>query len=89
MPQLNVPIRVGGLMVSPNDLLHADANGVTNIPKDIAAEVADIGDDFIAAEMVIIDLVKKGRPSIKAYQEARATSKEMITRLHKQVSRRK
>jgi 4-hydroxy-4-methyl-2-oxoglutarate aldolase len=88
MPQLNVPVRVGGLMVYPNDLLHADANGITNIPRDIAADVADIGDDFIAAEMIIIDLVKKGKPSLKAYQDARAHSKDMIETLRKKVSTR-
>lgn len=88
IPQVHVPIRVGGLMVNPNDLLHADANGVTSIPKDIAAEMADIAEDFVAAEMIIIDLVKQGKPSLKAYQEARAQSKAEIERLHKQVSRR-
>ncbi len=88
IPQVHVPVRVGGLMIYPNDLLHADANGVTNIPKDIVTELADIADDFIAAEMIIIDLVKKGKPGLKAYQKARAHSKEMIERLHKQVSRK-
>ena len=30
-------------MVNQGDLLHGDANGVTNIPIEIASEVADIG----------------------------------------------
>ena len=38
---LGLPVRVGGLMVNHGDLLHGDANGVTNIPLDIAAEVAE------------------------------------------------
>src|SRR5215471_16565124 len=31
--QLNVPIHVGGVMVSPGDLIHGDRNGVTTIPS--------------------------------------------------------
>ncbi len=29
---VGMPVRVGGLVVDPGDLLHGDANGVTNIP---------------------------------------------------------
>ena len=43
IPQIHVPVRVGGLTVFPDDLLHADCNGVTTIPVEIAGEVADIG----------------------------------------------
>ena len=50
MLHLGLPVRVGGLMVNQGDLLHADANGVTNIPHRDCAEVADIGDEFVAAE---------------------------------------
>ena len=36
-PDVHVPVRVGGVMIYPDDLLHADVNGVTTIPKEIAA----------------------------------------------------
>ncbi len=55
---LGQPVRVGGLMVNQADLLHGDANGVTNIPLEIAAEVADATDEFIAAERIILDYVQ-------------------------------
>ena len=42
MLHLGLPVRVGSLMVNQGDLLHGDANGVTNIPPEIASEVADI-----------------------------------------------
>ncbi len=35
------PVTVAGLAVSPGDLLHADRNGVVQIPAEIAAQVAD------------------------------------------------
>ncbi len=36
-----IPVTVGGLLVRPGDLLHADQNGVVHIPGEIAASVAD------------------------------------------------
>ena len=35
---VGLPVRVGGLAVGAGDLLHGDANGVTNIPLEIAAD---------------------------------------------------
>ncbi len=34
------PVTVAGLTVNPGDLLHADCNGVVQIPADIAPQVA-------------------------------------------------
>ena len=45
-------------MVNPGDLLHGDRNGVTNIPLEIAAEIADIADEFVAAEKIVLDYVR-------------------------------
>src|SRR6187431_3251906 len=65
MLHLGLPVRVGGLMVNQGDLLHADANGVTNIPPEIATEVADIGAEFLAAEELVMSYVKSpGEKSI-------------------------
>ena len=88
-PQLNVPVRVGGLVIHPNDLLHGDANGVTNIPKNIVNELADIADDFIAAEMIVIDHVKSGKATMKSFAQARKAMGEQIANLRAQVSRTK
>src|SRR4029079_4143815 len=55
---LGLPVRVGGLMVTHGDVLQADANGVSNIPIEIANEVADIAGEFIAAEETIMKYVK-------------------------------
>lgn len=54
---IGAPVRVGGLVVHQGDLLHGDANGVTNIPPAIAAAVADIGDEFVASERIVLDYV--------------------------------
>lgn len=86
-PDVHVPVRVGGIMVYPDDLLHADVNGVTTIPKAIASEVADIADAFIAAEMVIINTLKEFGPDAKRLKEARKESKRQMAVLREQVKR--
>ena len=80
-------MRVGGLVVFPDDLLHADRNGVTNIPPDIAAEVADIGDEFIAAEAVVLEAMRRGRPTPVLLTEARAEMAARVRQLSQRVSR--
>ena len=54
---VGMPVHVGGLPVSTGDLLHGDANGVTNIPQDIAADIADITQEFVDAEKIVLDYV--------------------------------
>ena len=49
-------------MVNQGDLLHGDANGVTNIPLEIAGEVADIAGEFLAAEEIVMKL-RQSRPA--------------------------
>jgi hypothetical protein len=49
---------VGGLVVNQGDLLHGDANGVTNIPPGIATDVADLAAEFVAAERMVLDYVQ-------------------------------
>jgi regulator of RNase E activity RraA len=63
---LGLPVRVGGLVVNQGDLLHGDPNGVTNIPPEIAAAVADIGPEFVAAEGIVLDYVHGSGPKTPA-----------------------
>jgi len=55
---VGLPVRVGGLVVNHGDLLHGDANGVTNIPIDIASDIADVTQEFIDAEKIVLDYVR-------------------------------
>jgi 4-hydroxy-4-methyl-2-oxoglutarate aldolase len=52
------PVTVGGLTVSPGDLIHADQHGVLLIPRDIAAELPAAADRVIAAEQEFIRWVR-------------------------------
>lgn len=71
---LGLPVRVGGLCVNTGDLLHGDANGVTNVPTKIAAAVADIAAEFVAAEEIVMNYVKG--PGVKSPQEYAERRKE-------------
>ena len=87
IPQIHVPVHVGGIVVYPNDLLHGDRNGVTTIPQEIAAELTDIADAFVAAEQVILDALRTETPSPARLREARAESQARIAALRARVSR--
>ena len=52
----NVPVTVGGLTVSPGDLLLGDQHGVTNIPPDIAPQIPDEVRRLEASEREMIDV---------------------------------
>lgn len=86
---LGLPVRVGGLMVNHGDLLHGDPNGVTNIPLDIAAEVADVSGEFIAAEEIVMNYVKAGGPkNVAKYNELRKEFQNVANQLGQRVSRK-
>lgn len=89
MLHLGLPVRVGGLMVYQGDLLHADANGVTNIPAEIAAEVADAGDEFLAAESLMMDYVKgPGKKEVAKFNDLRKEFQSIVTKLQGRLSRK-
>ena len=85
---IHAPVRVGGLAVHPGDLLHADANGVTNIPPEIASEVAHAAADYVAAEGIILDYCKGGDVQPKRFGEVRQEAMHRIAELGKRVRAR-
>ena len=86
---VHTPVRVGGLAVHPGDLLHADANGVTNIPAEIASEVAHAAADYMAAENIIMDYCKAGKCTVDGYSQARQEAMRQIGELGKRVRGRR
>ena len=87
---LGLPVRVGGLMVNQGDILHGDANGITNIPPEIVAEVADVAEEFLAAEETVMQYVKgQSEKSTARFNELRKDFQAIVNALTKRVSRRK
>lgn len=86
---VGMPVNVGGLAVSTGDLLHGDANGVTSIPTALASEIADVADEFIAAEAHVIDYVKSDGPkSIEEFAARRAAMGEAISALRRRIKQK-
>lgn len=85
---VGLPVRVGGLTVCQGELLHGDANGVTTIPVDLAAEMAEIGDEFVAAERIILEYVQSpGEKSVARFTELREEFQAVVAKLKQRVSR--
>ena len=86
-PQIYVPIHVGGINIYPNDLVHGDLNGVTTVPVEIAAEVADAGDEFMAAENIVLSAMHGNNLTPAILQAALTESKSQIQQLRNRISR--
>ena len=85
---IGLPIRVGGLVVDPGDLLHGDANGVTNIPIGIATEVADISQEFVDAEKIVLDFVNgTGKKTPAGLSAARKEYGAVVAKLTERVKK--
>jgi regulator of RNase E activity RraA len=79
--RINVPVRVGGVVIHPGDMLHGDRNGVTTIPKGIAETVARACADFVAAEAVVLDYLKAGKVTTDGYAAAHKECRRRIGEL--------
>jgi 4-hydroxy-4-methyl-2-oxoglutarate aldolase len=84
-PSLDVPVRVGGVVIHPGDLLHGDRNGVTTIPNEIASEVAQGCAEYMAAEAVVLDYLKTGKVDPKGYAAARNDCRDRIEALARRL----
>jgi len=80
------PVHVGGITVYGGDLLHADANGVTTVPADIADQLADVCGEYVAAEDVVLDYVRAGDPTVAGLAQARAECARRIEQLEERVA---
>lgn len=67
--EIGVPVKVGGLLVRPGDLLQGDKHGVINIPLEIARQVPEAAQRMEDWERPIIDFCKSGEFSVEALKE--------------------
>ena len=82
---LHRPVRVGGITIHPGDLLHADANGITTIPLEIADQIADAAVELVAAEALVLDYLKQGTPNPKGFGEARKAMMDALGAIGRRV----
>jgi regulator of RNase E activity RraA len=86
--ELNVPVRVGGVWVNPGDLLHGDRNGVTTIPHELAAAVADGCAGLADAEAVVLNYLRAGAATPDGFSAARAECHRRIRELSARLKSR-
>jgi regulator of RNase E activity RraA len=67
-----LPVRVGGAVIAPGDLLHGDQHGVITIPQAIAAEVADAAAEVDAVERDVIGYCRRDDFTVEGLMEATA-----------------
>ena len=62
--QFNVPVRVGGVVVGPGDLVVGDADGVVVIP----APDVEHADARVAAEQRTLEAIRAGATTLELYR---------------------
>ncbi len=82
---VHVPVHIGGLPVLPGDLIHADCNGVSTIPNEIAAQVADVCEPYVAAEQIVLDYLNGDNVTQEGFAEARKACQAELAALTKRV----
>jgi len=82
---INTPVTVGGIAISPGDLLHGDRNGVTTIPHKIASEVPQACQELMDAEDIVLNYVKSGETTVAGMAEARKECGAVIASLGKRL----
>lgn len=64
----DVPVRCGGILVRPGDILVADEDGVVRVPKEKAEEVLKIAQSIDERESKMVPFIKKHRSLGKAIE---------------------
>jgi regulator of RNase E activity RraA len=67
--EYGVPVKVGGLLVRPGDLLHADKHGVISIPLEIARDIPRAAAEIEARERRIISLCQSPDFTVEKLKE--------------------
>jgi regulator of RNase E activity RraA len=57
-------VKVGGLEVSPGDLLHGDRHGLLSVPKGIALEIPKVAARLSRQEQLVIDFCRSSEFSV-------------------------
>lgn len=86
---LGEPVRVGGVWINQGDLLHGDRNGVTTIPHELAAAVAEGCQGFADAEAVVLNYLRAGNPTPAGFSAARAEYQKRVTELTARLKSRR
>lgn len=65
--RINIPVRLGGLLIGPRDFVLADANGIVCIPRARAQEAIRLASEVLVKENRIKDEILSGRTMFKIF----------------------
>lgn len=85
IPQVGVPVVVGGITIYNGDLLHGDLNGVTTIPIECASEIPGACKELMDAENIILHYLKGGSITSAGFGEARKECANVIEKIGKRL----
>lgn len=87
-PAIHVPVNVGGITIQPGDLLHADRNGVTTIPLEIADELPGVCEEFAVIETWLVAYLKGGQVTVEGLRQVRTAMREQAAKISARVARK-
>jgi 4-hydroxy-4-methyl-2-oxoglutarate aldolase len=64
---VNVPVVVAGAQVNPGDVIVADVDGVVVVPRELAAQIAKLGEDRLAKEEKSRQKLRSGELGLDFY----------------------
>jgi regulator of RNase E activity RraA len=62
-------VKIGGLAISPGDLIHGDLHGLLSIPKERSAEVISIAQQLLDRERQLLNLCGAGASPLEEVRE--------------------
>lgn len=66
--EANIPVEVGGLLVHPGDILHADLNGVVSIPTEVLDRMPEAIDAILDSERETINHLRTKGYDLEAHR---------------------
>jgi regulator of RNase E activity RraA len=85
LEEVGAPVTVAGLQVRPGDLLHADVNGIVQIPAAIAPAVAGLCRPYLEAERIVLDYLRSDRPTPDGFRQAVERQRRRLATLAEQA----
>jgi regulator of RNase E activity RraA len=65
----DIDVVIGGVEVSPGDVVVGDVDGVVVVPRSVAVEVLEAAEDKIGEEDKVRERIKEGVSPLEAYDE--------------------
>ncbi len=64
---IDVPVQIGGVVVSPGDLVVADEDGIVFVPRDVESDVLRAAWEKVHAENMVRDAIRDGMLASEAF----------------------